>query len=183
MKHNAVHGRMFTAQECQRLIHMADRLPKELGTIADHGEIDSGIRACHVSWIERSNRDFAWVFERTDAWIERGNEMAFNADVARDGARSLQYTVYTVGAHYKIHMDTHLSEGAETMRKVSFSTLLNWPVEFDGGALYLHGELVEALSEPGMAVGFPAISQHEVQPVTRGMRISLVGWYEGPPWK
>ena len=183
MKHNAVHGRMFSAEECQRLVAAVSRLPREVGTITERGEFNSDIRACQVTTIKRADSDLGWLFERADAWISQANEIAFGVDIDPRGPGFLQYTVYTVGCHYRTHMDTHLTDGAETMRKVSFSTLLNPSEEFEGGDFYLHGELVPALSEPGMAVGFPSISQHEVAKVTRGRRVALVGWYEGPPWR
>ena len=29
---------------------------------------------------------------------------------------------------------------------------------------------------------FPSFLYHQVTPVTRGTRVSIVGWYNGPPW-
>ena len=35
----------------------------------------------------------------------------------------------------------------------------------------------------GTLVLFPSYTLHEVKPVTKGVRYSLVGWYEGNYWR
>ena len=35
----------------------------------------------------------------------------------------------------------------------------------------------------GNIIFFPSIYYHEAMEVTKGVRYSLVGWFEGPKWK
>ena len=37
--------------------------------------------------------------------------------------------------------------------------------------------------EHGVIVIFPCFTEHEITPITRGIRYSLVSWVSGPPWR
>ena len=73
------------------------------------------------------------------------------------------------------------------IRKISYSILLNDPSEYEGGELHIwdgHGEgdtLIKDL-KAGYLVAFPSFLLHEVTPVTKGTRKSLVCWARGPRW-
>jgi PKHD-type hydroxylase len=62
---------------------------------------------------------------------------------------------------------------------------LSDPSEYEGGELRLHTsqEPVIIRKEKGMVVCFPSYTLHEVTPVTRGERYTLVGWVHGPAFK
>lgn len=96
------------------------------------------------------------------------------------GAYSLQFAIYAKGQHYVEHMDTFFHEKKQPQRKLSVSVLLN--DGFEGGALVVDGCRVD-FSGTGMALLFPSIMNHRVEPVTEGCRLSLVAWYYGPPWR
>ena len=95
----------------------------------------------------------------------------------------VQYTVYTPemgegGGHFNWHVD---SRGGQTdepphlaKRVLSGSLVLEGPE--DGGALEIEGAPV-APQTAGSAILFPSLNtSHRVTPVTRGRRVSLVGW-------
>ena len=67
-------------------------------------------------------------------------------------------------------------------RKISFSSFLNDPSEFEGGDLTL---MPDSIGYPIQLKKyeicfFPSWMPHKVVPVTKGTRISLVGWVHGP---
>jgi predicted 2-oxoglutarate/Fe(II)-dependent dioxygenase YbiX len=67
-------------------------------------------------------------------------------------------------------------------RKLSFSVLLSDPSEYDGGDLLIYegkGPIVVPKRQ-GMITFFPSSVLHEVTPVTRGVRRSIVSWIHGP---
>ena len=67
-------------------------------------------------------------------------------------------------------------------RKLSFSLLLSDPDEYEGGDLIIatvNGHHIIPKGK-GLIVFFPAYTEHEVTPVTKGIRRSLVGWIHGP---
>lgn len=99
---------------------------------------------------------------------------------------SFQLTKYTVGDYYHKHIDTEplLSEG-NVQRKLSFSIDLTPPEQYQGGDLNLYLNITPETvpSQLGRMVFFPSFILHEVTEVTRGERLSLVGWIRGPKFK
>ena len=67
-------------------------------------------------------------------------------------------------------------------RKLSFSVLLSDPEEYEGGDLLVwqSNGYFTMPKKKGTIVFFPAYTEHEVTPVTKGIRRSLVGWIHGP---
>lgn len=107
--------------------------------------------------------------------------------------RQIQFTVYDGGengaeSYYRVHSDTSLlTAGRPTQRKLSAVLQLSPPGDYRGGDL----RLVDAVDPPpaaplrrrGTLVVFPSLLRHEVTSVTAGTRVSLVGWYQGEPWR
>ncbi|GEM_PF-1170272 len=77
-----------------------------------------------------------------------------------------------------------VGEQTENIRKVSFSIQLSDPFDYDGGDLAFAAMKSPSIAkELGTLVIFPAFNMHCVQPVTRGVRFSLVGWFYGPKFR
>jgi len=115
--------------------------------------------------------------------VSHANMMAFGFDISM--CAQLQFTEYTEGQFYAVHADEsliHPKRDSMFDRKLSISILLVNPLEFSGGDLVIVGEKVE-LPRRGSAVVFPSFLQHEVTPVTSGVRKSLVSWIQGPMWR
>ena len=85
---------------------------------------------------------------------------------------------YDPGAYFDTHMD--LGEGGtSSLRKISFTLLLN--DSYEGGRLTFNliPEISRRNSEIGDMIIFPSYMEHKVEPVTSGVRWSLVGWILG----
>ena len=71
------------------------------------------------------------------------------------------------------------------IRKLSGSIQLTDPKEYKGGELYLYddypGQIMK--QEQGTLILFPSYTLHEVKPVTKGERNSLVFWVTGKQFK
>ena len=63
---------------------------------------------------------------------------------------------------------------------MSMSLILN--DDYEGGDLILYGA-GKVKQEIGSMVFFPSFLLHEVMPVTKGTRYSLVMWFLGNPWR
>ncbi len=80
---------------------------------------------------------------------------------------------------------------AGKIRKLSVTVSLNDPSEYDGGTLKFdlgphradRYHVCEEIKPKGSIVVFPSHLYHQVTPVTRGTRYSLVCWNLGPPFK
>ena len=95
----------------------------------------------------------------------------------------LQFTNYTApGAKYGKHIDRATDF---SIRKISMSIQLTDPSTYEGGELCLYdsNEGVEMDKAQGKLIIFPSYVLHEVKPVTKGERNSLVGWVTGSPFK
>jgi PKHD-type hydroxylase len=72
-----------------------------------------------------------------------------------------------------------------TVRKLSFVIQLSDPKDYKGGELQIHlSDTPEVMKkEQGTLIAFPSYILHEVTPITKGKRYSLVGWITGKPFK
>ena len=95
---------------------------------------------------------------------------------------ALQVARYTEGDYYDWHMD--IGKGNSSTRKISISIQLSDPADYEGGDLEFFG--MADFQPPrglGTAIAFPTFLAHRVKPVTRGVRLSLVTWIAGPPFR
>ncbi|MBU1188291.1 MAG: Fe2+-dependent dioxygenase [Gammaproteobacteria bacterium] len=90
----------------------------------------------------------------------------------------LQFSRYGVGMAYGLHNDGALIDGVRT--DLSFTLFLSAPDSYDGGALLLHDAAgVESVKlAAGDLILYPSGCLHEVNRVTRGVRLAVVGWLQ-----
>ena len=142
-------------------------------------------RHSDVSWIEPvdANHD---IFEKVFSAVMNANENAqWHFDVPI--VEPLQFTEYKVDQRYDWHVDQFMGY-EETIRKISFSILLN--DDFEGGEFEIEAgspaspERVHTIElKKGDGLFFPSYTWHRVKPVTKGIRHSLVGWCRGDQWR
>jgi PKHD-type hydroxylase len=61
---------------------------------------------------------------------------------------------------------------------------LSDPSEYEGGLFKIENQEIPLwYREKGTVMVFPSYLRHRVEPVTRGVRRSLVAWFEGPRWR
>ena len=99
------------------------------------------------------------------------------------GIVELHLLRYGLGGHYKTHIDIG-TQGIPSKRKISFTLLLN--DSYEGGKLNFVDLVVRCPKEeskPNLEIGdmiiFPSFLPHKVEPITSGVRWSLVGWMWG----
>jgi|SRR5579862_3430127 len=121
-----------------------------------------------------------WIYHRISELIMQVNHW-YRFDVG-GFSEALLYCEYPEGGHFGWHVDC--GESRTATRKISLSVQLSDAADYLGGGLEFgaHGELREA-RRIGTAVAFPAFLHHRVQPVTRGLRRSLVAWAHGPMFR
>ena len=98
----------------------------------------------------------------------------------------IQFTLYksTEKGKYDWHDDI-LEHEIETMRKLSVSVQLSDENEYEGGELEIATPPINfiASKKKGTIVVFPSYLIHRVKEVTKGNRISLVLWIDGPAFR
>ena len=116
---------------------------------------------------------------------ERRAEIERHFDVQTDLIEEPQFLRYETGDFFVAHQDgnTPLIRDDTRFRRVSLVIFLSDRGEYEGGELLLHGKYPDfdrrerAPAEPGTLVAFRAETTHEVTPLTRGERYTIVSWY------
>ena len=135
-----------------------------------------------------SNQQF--VYDIIWPYLNTANKNAeWNFEIS--SAESYQIGKYEVGDFYKTHMDGMGTEGTilkdpkkpnlnNKTRKLSMTVNLN--DDYEGGDLILY-DVGPVKQKTGNITFFPSYLPHEVTPVTKGTRYSLVMWFLGNPWR
>ncbi len=85
---------------------------------------------------------------------------------------------YREGQTYGLHVDDALMGAVRT--DLSFTLFLEEPAAYDGGALIVEDN-IEARAirlNAGDLILYPSTTLHRVEPVTRGTRLTVVGWVQ-----
>jgi len=167
----------FSKAECDTIIGVA----KSKGFIGGETTGKSNARSSKISWLYPSD-NLEWVFERITDIVLNLNKRYFNFDIfgLNEG---LQFTNYKAPSDkYQKHVDRNFNI---PVRKLSLSIQLTDPKEYKGGELYIYEDRKGTLmkKEQGTLVLFPSYTLHEVKPITKGERNSLVSWVTGKQFK
>lgn len=171
--------KIFTEKEIDRIIVIGKRLCPKRAETGDGGKDCLDHRRSFVSWIS-ANSETEWIFRRLTDVIITNNEKYWNFDLEK--IEKLQFTHYLSieKGTYHTHVDP-VNWDLPHNRKLSVSVQLSDPREYEGGDLLIHNGTTTAVEkQKGMAIFFPSYTLHEVTPVTKGERYSLVAWIHGP---
>lgn len=172
----------FSPQELDFLQAQAQNAQQDATVGGDeNGGVNPSIRRSQVAWM-RNSADTAWVFERLAGVAVRSNAENFRLDLTGFGEQ-LQLTTYrdTDSGTYGWHQDFNGS----ISRKLSIVMQLSDPADYDGGDLQIFTSAVPTTvpKKRGLIALFPSFAVHQVTPVIRGSRQSLVAWVSGPSFK
>jgi len=168
----------FTPEECDKIIELAEALPKQAGTtVGQSEEVVSDYRKSIISWVPQTPEYF-WLYDKITNMAQIANSSMWNYDIwGYDD--ELQYTrYYDDGGHYDWHAD--LGPGISN-RKLSCVIQLSDPSDYEGGDLQLNpgGGVTTIPKKRGQVTFFSSFVLHRVTPVVSGTRISLVTWLAG----
>jgi hypothetical protein len=164
---------------CKRLINSVEKLDTEVAKI---GIDEMGV-------VDKKIRDVKKI--QLPAWTGLGaqmagmgiaaNQQAWKFDVTH--ANQCDYLIYDVEGHYHSHTDTFMDPTQAECRKLTVLAFLN--EDFEGGRLFLQigHEKLYPPQNAGTVLVFPSFILHGVEPVTKGVRRSIVTWLIGPWFK
>ena len=147
---------------------------------------NANIRNASSCWLSVDR--FDWLYQQLEILIKDFNWLNFKFTLhGMELANYLEYHAGTkdeVDEHGHGKYVKHIDGGFNSNRKLTFSIQLSDPSEYEGGDLLLWDAHEPMLipKKKGQIVLFPSSVMHEVTPVTRGTRRSLVGWVHGPQW-
>ena len=175
---------LFTPDQCNQII-ASGRAQKpqvaQVGMNKPGGGTDTKKRVTTISWIPFT--EMPHMYRDLHNFIQAANENHFGFGAIRV-TENAQFTEYPEGGFYDWHMDCDVNMQHEPpVRKISMTLLLNDPSEFEGGDLELMAPGKFAELKQGHAIIFASFLNHRVNPVTKGMRQSLVCWFGGKPFR
>ena len=174
----------FSDEEIARIITHANSLKVERGIVGT-GKTDTfeetALRSSDISWLLPTS-ETDWLYKKLTDVVLSINSTHFNFNLL--GLEALQFSSYKADAlgHYGRHIDTSPRDVARTNRKLSFTLQISDPSDYEGGdvLVYTAADMEPTPRTKAHMIFFPSIQTHEVTPVTRGVRQSLVGWVIGP---
>jgi len=109
------------------------------------------------------------------------NNQAWKFDVTH--SNQTDYLKYDKDGHYLPHVDTFMIPGDKETRKLTVLVFLN--DDFEGGKFFIQqgDKKTYPPQSAGTALVFPSYMLHGVEPVTNGIRRSVVTWMVGPWFK
>ena len=170
----------LSPEECAEVIKLGLDANLQAANIFESG-VNKTARNNEISWLN-PNENTEWLYQKLSSAISHMNQQFFDFDIS-GLIEGIQFTKYSApGDKYIKHVDTIFGG---KVRKLSVSVQLSNPQDYDGSELLLYlGEDPEQMPvEQGALVMFPSYTIHEVKPVTRGTRYSLVTWVTGKQFK
>jgi PKHD-type hydroxylase len=170
----------FSKEECKKIITIAKNKKLIKGTTI--GENKSKVRDSKIVWLYPDD-GMVWAFRRVTDIILDLNERFFKFHLFGIN-EGFQFTNYKApSGKYGKHVDRAMNM---IVRKLSISVQLTDPSKYEGGELCLLHDNDNPIimdKEQGTLIAFPSFAVHEVTPVTKGERNSLVTWVTGDQFK
>jgi len=118
---------------------------------------------------------YEWIYARLIHKIHELNQAHYHFKLT--SMSDPQILEYQNTGFYGTHVD--IGTGELSNRKLTLVAFLSPPSDYTGGDLVIKPAGIAVPNQQGNLVVFPAYLPHEVQPVTQGIRRSLVSWILG----
>ena len=126
--------------------------------------------------------EYNWINALMCGYAQYANCKNFKYELSKCDMEGVQLSRYQVGQYYDKHVDFNGDPDTKShTRKLSMSVQLSDENSYDGGDLiiYYGGEKYITPKVKGTVIVFDSRLTHEVTPVTKGQRYSLVKWFHG----
>jgi hypothetical protein len=152
--------------------------------LGSEGVVDKSIRKVSHCWLPFDR--FDWLYRLLEVEIKDQNWYNYKFNLTH--MEQIDYLEYHAGRdeidpeHGHGKYAKHIDGSINSNRKLSFSVLLSDPSEFEGGDLLIYESSTPHIvpKSKGQITFFPSNFIHEVTPVTKGVRRSMVSWIHGP---
>ena len=160
---------------CDKIISYSDVLSYKSG-VTQKGMSNS--RNADVKFL---NDNFNWINALMCGYGLFANCKNFKYELSKCDLEGVQLSQYNIGQFYSKHVDFNGNpETKSHTRKLSMSVQLS-DNNYEGGDLiiYYSGEKYIAPKSRGTVIVFDSKLTHEVTPIMKGERYSLVKWFHG----
>lgn len=168
----------FSDNEIDQIKNIREEIYFFDGKVSSENREDKNIRNSKIGFIPTNEKN-SWLFSKLSGLVINVNQQCFNYDLQK--IQTLQYTTYSTNEFYEKHIDME-EEFCGSIRKLSFVMSLTNPNEYEGGELSLYNSSspVNFKLSKGSILFFSSFVLHEVKPITKGFRETIVGWVSGP---
>mgnify|MGYP003121602632 CR=1 FL=1 len=187
MKRNIIVAKKaFSPEFCEEIIKLQKNTMVK-GGVGTGGDVNKKVRNSEICFFNGSVKYFQ-LYKPILELVSRVNNQFYEFDLFEP--ETFQLTKYDEKnkGFYKPHEDGFYENPPnQLVRKLSMSAQLTSPEYYEGGQLEFpddkHNFVEEDAREQGTVVFFPSYLKHGVQPVTKGIRYSLVSWFVGPSFR
>jgi PKHD-type hydroxylase len=181
--------------QVNKIIKICEKEKLDKANVHHNGKdiIENKTRDCDIRWTNDNK-----IYDIINPYINTANKNAeWNYQI--DWNETCQYTVYNKSQFYGYHVDSFQSPYTKhpnpnylgKIRKLSMTLQLSNKSDYTGGDFYFKyltkdGVVEQKLKDAktkGTLIIFPSYMLHQVTPVTKGTRKSLVCWTLGFPFK
>ena len=175
---------------CEKILKAGRKKIAQRASTAGRG-LDLSKRNCMVAWINDK-----WIYEIINPFIHTANKQdGWNFEC--DWNESSQFTIYEKGHYYGWHADQKPEPNKNKdknldgkIRKLSLTLQLTDNTEYEGGDFqfmwirddtkgFLNVITIDDARDIGTVIIFPSFIYHQVLPITKGKRETLVNWSLG----
>ena len=159
---------------CDQIIDCSNKIKYESGLT------QNGIGGRNVN-IKFLYEDYNWINAMMCGYGLFANCKNFRYELSKCDVEGVQLSQYNIGQFYSKHVDFNGNpETKSHTRKLSMSVQLS-DNNYEGGDLiiYYSGEKYIAPKSRGTVIVFDSKLTHEVTPIIKGERYSLVKWFHG----
>ena len=160
---------------CDQIINCTDKIKYEKGSTP----IGEDCRKVDIKFLYE---EFNWINALITGYGLFANCKNFKYQLSKCDIEAVQLSRYRTGQFYDRHVDFNCNEDTiPHTRKLSMSVQLSDEKSYDGGdlILYYNGDVFPTPKSKGTVIVFDSRTTHEVTPVIRGERYSLVKWIHG----
>jgi PKHD-type hydroxylase len=196
LKHNYYYFKQaIPIKTCKEILKACRKKITTQGIIGGKKVPDTKKRNCKVAWINDK-----WIYDIINPFIHTANKEA-GWNFQWDWNETSQFTIYKKGQYYGWHVDQRPKAAKNKdknfdgkIRKLSLTLQLTDKTKYEGGDFQfkwidnnkkdsLNVITVDDAKDIGTIIIFPSFIHHQVLPVTKGKRESLVNWSVGEKFK
>ena len=166
---------------CNAIIEAHDHLEYTKGEVTIGGK--SILAEVSDRKVDLQGSELEWLNAMLIGYVRKANHMNFNYDLTEQDKERMQFSKYEEGMYFNTHMDfdVHRHQPAFT-RKLSVTLQLSDPSTYRGGNLILYNceqDKFQCPRHQGTLIVFDSRWLHEVTPIKKGKRYSMVKWVHG----
>ena len=191
LKHNYFYfKKAISIQTCKKILKAGRKKIINTAYVTEKSVLDIKKRNCKLAWINDK-----WIYDIINPFIHAANKKA-GWNFQWDWNESCQFTIYEKDHYYGWHIDQTkpVKQANKNMngkiRKLSLTLQLTNKEEYEGGDFQfkwidnskkglLNVITVDDAKEIGTIIIFPSFIYHQILPIIKGKRESLVNWSLG----